>query len=400
MQRIEGGITAPTGFRAAGIACGITPDKKDLALIVSDSPASAAAMFTTNAVAAAPVVFDREQLQRSSKISAIVVNSGVANACTGEQGMKDCRAVAAGAAELLSFPPEQVLVCSTGVIGSRLPTGKILNGLGSAAARLSPEHHLEAELAIMTTDTVPKEYAVQVGSGRGAYRIGAMAKGAGMIKPNMATMLAFLSTDAALDPAALDRALRQAVNCSFNRMSVDNDTSTNDTVLLLANGQARGAEIPEGTAAFTSFCDALSSVCIELVKMLVRDGEGSTKLIEIRLANAASEEDALVGARAIADSCLVKTAVHGEDPNWGRIVCALGYAGIALDPEQIQLRLNDVPILGPGFEALASRGEARKALACDTVEIAVDLGIGRHDCTLWTSDLSQEYITINAEYTT
>ena len=400
MQSIDGGITAPKGFKAAGTQCGIKADKKDLALIVSETPASAAAVFTTNKVAAAPVLFDREQLQFSPLMSAIVVNSGVANACTGERGMQDCRAIAAKTAEVLSIPQEQILVSSTGVIGSYLPTEKILKGLETAAAQLSADNHLDAELAIMTTDTVPKEYAVEVESEQGSYRIGGMAKGAGMIKPNMATMLAYLSTDATLSADTLDAALRQAVELSFNRISVDNDTSTNDTLAILANGKSGGKEIFEGSTAYKQFCEALNTVCTELAKMLVRDGEGTTKLIEIQVRNAESEDDALAGARAIADSYLVKTAVHGEDPNWGRITCALGYAGIALVPEKIQLSINDVPILKQDFEQPTSRDEARKALTGDTVVITADLGLSEHSCTVWTSDLSKEYITINAEYTT
>ncbi|MCP4404642.1 MAG: ornithine acetyltransferase, partial [bacterium] len=246
MQIIDGGITAPKGFSAAGIQCGIKLDKKDLALIVSESPAAAAAVFTTNKVAAAPVLFDKEQLQFSSLMSAIVVNSGVANACTGERGMQDCRAVAEKTAKVLSIPQEQVLVSSTGVIGNYLPTDKILSGIETAAVQLSPENHLDAELAIMTTDTVPKEYAVEVESEHGTYRIGGMAKGSGMIKPNMATMLAYLSTDAKLSAATLDSVLRQAVEISFNRISIDNDTSTNDTLAILANGKAGGEEILAG----------------------------------------------------------------------------------------------------------------------------------------------------------
>ena len=400
MRIIDGGITAPKGFRAAGIQCGIKQNKRDLALIVSESPASAAAVFTTNKVAAAPVLFDKEQLQFSSLMSAIVVNSGVANACTGERGMQDCRVIAEKAAEVLSIPKEQVLVSSTGVIGSYLPTEKILNGLEIAAAQLSSENHLDAELAIMTTDTVPKEYAVEVESEHGTYRIGGMAKGAGMIKPNMATMLAYLSTDAALSAETLDSALRQAADLSFNRISIDNDTSTNDTLAILANGKAGDDEILKDTSAYNQFCEALNAVCIALAKMLVKDGEGTTKLIEIQVTNAESAEDALTGARAIADSYLVKTAVHGEDPNWGRITCALGYAGIALVPEKIRLSINELPILNANFEQPTSRDEARKALAGEMVVIAVDLGLGEHSCTVWTSDLSKEYITINAEYTT
>lgn len=400
MQSIDGGITAARGFTAAGVHCGIKMDKKDLALVASECPAAAAAMFTTNKVAAAPVVFDKEQLNKSSYVSAIVVNSGIANACTGEWGMQDCRTMAEKTAEVLSVSPEQVLVASTGVIGQYLLIGKIVKGIELAASQLSSKNHLDAEIAIMTTDTQPKEYAVEVKTEQGTFRIGGMAKGSGMIKPDMATMLGFLTTDAKLKPELLDSVLRQAVELSFNRISVDNDTSTNDMVAILANGKAGGEEILPDSPAFTQFCEALNAVCIQLAKMLVKDGEGTTKLIEIHVQNAASPEDALSGARAIADSYLVKTAIYGEDPNWGRIACALGYSGIQLIPEKITLSINDVIILEPNFKQIASRSEARKALATDEVVIKTELGLGAHSCTVWTSDLSNEYVDINAKYTT
>lgn len=400
MQAIDGGITAARGFTAAGVHCGIKMGKKDLALVVSECPAATAATFTTNKVAAAPVIFDKEQLEKSQYISAIVVNSGIANACTGERGMQDCRVMAEKTADVLSIPSEQVLVASTGVIGQYLLMDKIVKGIDLAASQLSSKNHLDAEIAMMTTDTKPKEYAVEVETGQVTFRIGGMAKGSGMIKPNMATMLGFLTTDANLKPETLDTALRQAVEISFNRISVDNDTSTNDTVAILANGKAGGEEILPDSPAFTQFCEALNAVCIELAKMLVKDGEGTTKLIEIQVYNAASQEDALTGARAIADSYLVKTAIYGEDPNWGRITCALGYSGIQLIPENITLSMNGVTILEPNFKQIASRSEARKALAADEVLIKADLGLGVHACTVWTSDLSNEYVDINAKYTT
>lgn len=400
MQAIDSGITAAQGFTAAGVHCGIKMGKKDLALVVSECPAAAAAMFTTNKVAAAPVVFDKEQLEKSQYISAIVVNSGIANACTGERGMQDCLTMAEKTAEVLSVLPEQVLVASTGVIGQYLLIDKIVKGIGLAASQLSSKNHLDAEMAIMTTDTQAKEYAVEVETEQGTFRIGGMAKGSGMIKPNMATMLAFLTTDARISSENLDVALRQAVELSFNRISVDNDTSTNDMVSILANGKAGGEEILPDTSAYTQFCEVLNAVCIQLAKMLVRDGEGTTKLIEIQVHNAASPEDALVGARAIADSYLVKTAIYGEDPNWGRITCALGYSGIQLIPEKITLSMNDEVILEPNFKQIASRSEARKALAADEIVIKTDLGLGAHSCTVWTSDLSNEYVDINAKYTT
>ena len=397
---IDGGITAPAGFTAAGVHCGIKMGKKDFCLIVSDTPAAAAGMFTQNKLCAAPVLFDQAQLQRSPYISAIAANSGIANACTGARGLEDCARMAEKTAATLSIPMEQVLVASTGVIGNYLLMDKIEKGIELAFADLAREHHLDAELAIMTTDTRPKEYAVEVTTAQTTFRIGGMAKGSGMMKPNMATMLAFLATDANLAPETLQTALRQAINLSINRISVDNDTSTNDTVLLLANGESGMEEITPDAPLYPIFCDALTTVCIELAKMLARDGEGATKLIEIQVQNAASPADALTGARAIADSYLVKTAIHGEDPNWGRITCALGYSGITLKPEKIRLQINGVQILEREFRQAASRQEARQALAAETVVIQADLGLGSHNCTFWTSDLSCEYVNINAKYTT
>jgi glutamate N-acetyltransferase/amino-acid N-acetyltransferase len=402
MKLCDGGVTAAKGFTASGVRCGIKEGqstKKDLALIVSERPAAAAAMFTKNQFKAAPVLFDQEQLAKSTHITAIVVNSGNANACTGEHGLQDCRIEACKVAEMLNIPPEEVFVCSTGVIGRFLPIDKICIGIEAAAQQLSPEHHVDAMEAIMTTDTQPKEYAVEVETSQGMFRIGGMAKGSGMIKPDMATMLTFLTTDAGLAPELLDTALRQAVEQSFNRMSVDNDTSTNDTVLLLANS-ASDVTIRAGSNEYAQFCEALASVCIVLAKMLVRDGEGTTKLIEIQIRHAASPDDALTAARAIADSYLVKTAIFGEDPNWGRILCALGYSGIQLEPEKVTVTLNGLEILGANYRNTFDEATVRKSLAADEVVIGVDVGIGEYSTTFWTSDLSYEYVKINAEYTT
>jgi len=400
MKKIDGGVTAALGFTAAGVQCGIKAEKKDLCLVVSECPATAAGMFTTNRLAAAPVIFDREQLKKSQHFSAIVVNSGIANACTGERGLQDCRTMAEKTAEVLSIKPEEVLVASTGVIGKFLFIDKISKGIETAASQLSKENHLDAMKAIMTTDTRPKEYAVEVEAEHGVFRIGGMAKGSGMIKPNMATMLVFITTDANIAAGPLQTALRQAVDQSFQRISVDNDTSTNDTVLILANGKSEGMEIHLDSPMFEKFCNGLNTICIELAKMLVKDGEGTTKLIEIQVHNAASPEDALTGARAIADSYLVKTAMFGEDPNWGRITNALGYSGIKLVPENITVVINDLPILERNFNIMFNRREAKKALAKDEIVIKVDLGVGTHSTTFWTSDLSYEYVKINAEYTT
>lgn len=399
MKVIDGGVTAALGFTAVGIQSGIKLGRKDLCLVVSECPATAAGMFTTNQLAAAPVIFDREQLKKSQKFSAIVVNSGIANACTGVRGLQDCRIMAEKTAEVLSIKPKEVLVASTGVIGKFLFMDKISKGIEVAASQLSSEHHLDAMEAIMTTDTKPKEYAVEVEAKQGSFRIGGMAKGSGMIKPNMATLLVFLTTDARIAAEPLQIALRQTVEQSFHRISIDNDTSTNDTVLILANGKS-GMEIRPDSPVFEKFCDGLNTVCIELAKMLVKDGEGTTKLIEIQVCNAASPGDALTGARAIADSYLVKTAMFGEDPNWGRITCALGYSGIKLVPENITVVINDLLIVEQNFNIVFNRLEAKKVLANDEIVIKVDLGVGTHSTTFWTSDLSYDYVKINAEYTT
>ena len=402
MKICNGGVTAALGFTAAGVRCGVKGDagtKRDVALIVSECPATAAAMFTKNQFKAAPVLFDQQQLAASQQIRAIAVNSGNANACTGERGMADCGQMAEKTAEALSCESAEVLVASTGVIGRFLPIDRICDGIEAAAAELAREHHGHALEAIMTTDTQPKEYAVEVETPGGTFCIGGMAKGSGMIKPNMATMLTFITTDAQLSRAALDTALRQAVEGSFHRISVDNDTSTNDTIVLLANGKANVA-IETGTSAYDQFCEALTYVCVELAKMLVRDGEGTTTLIEIRIQHAATPEDALACARAVADSYLVKTAIFGKDPNWGRIICALGYSGITLVPEQVTVAMNGLSILGKEFVNTFDEAEARKAIDTDEVIIDIDLGIGAASTTFWTSDLSYEYVKINAEYTT
>jgi glutamate N-acetyltransferase/amino-acid N-acetyltransferase len=400
MNMITGGITAALGFQAAGVHCGLKPaEKKDLALVVSECPAAAAGVFTQNQLTAAPVLFDQAQLRKSTGFRAIVVNARVANACTGEQGLRDCQTTADKAAAVLAIKPEEVFVASTGVIGRFLPMDKICAGIEAAAPQLSKDNHLAAAEAIMTTDTRSKEYAVEIETDAGAFRIGGMAKGSGMMKPNMATLLGFITTDAQISRELLHKALQQAVERSFNRISVDNDTSTNDTVLVLANGKS-GVNISAAAPNYALFGEALNDVCMQLAKMLVKDGEGTTKLIEIHVRNAASPEEALTGARAIADSYLVKTAMYGEDPNWGRITAALGYAGIKLIPENITVTINDLPILERNFNIVFDPVEAKKALGRDEIVIDVDLGVGRHATTFWTSDLSHGYVDINAKYTT
>jgi glutamate N-acetyltransferase/amino-acid N-acetyltransferase len=334
-QDVEGGICAPKGFKASGVEARIRKPKKDLALIVSEAPAHVAAVFTTNKVAAAPIQVCRTQLQQHRMCSAIFVNSGNANACTGARGLDDAWEIVQHTATALKVPRSQVLLASTGVIGQFLPMDNIRQGIDSAASCLarSPKASTDAAEAIMTTDTFPKQVAVRFMLGSHEVHIGAIAKGSGMIAPNMATMLAFLTTDVAISPPVLQHALSAATRCSFNRISVDGDCSTNDAVFLLSNGLAGNTLIEDVRSAdYSTFFAALQAVMIRLAKMIVKDGEGATKLIEIHISGAHDEHEAERAACSIANSLLVKTAFHGADANWGRIMAALGYSGIHFSP--------------------------------------------------------------------
>jgi len=395
LTEIPGGVTAAKGFRAAGIHCGVKKAKKDLGLVVSGSPASAATILTTNKVQAAPVVLVREQMAKSTTFRAIVVNSGNANACTGDRGMQDARAMVAATAAALGCAPGEVLVSSTGVIGQYLPLEAITAGIGTAAAALSPAGGHAAAEAIMTTDTFVKECAVEFHCGGTRAVIGGMAKGSGMIMPNMATMLAFVTTDAAVAPGVLQTALRRAGDRSFNRISVDGDTSTNDMVALLANGASGAAPVTgaEGPA-YEAFYAALEHVLTVLSKMIVRDGEGATKFIEINVTGAAR------AARAVATSSLVKTAMNGEDANWGRILAAVGYSGIEFDPAQTEIAFGDLPILRKNYVIDFSEEEAARVLHGKDITINVRLNGGNGSASFWTCDLSREYVAINANYRT
>ena len=397
MELIEGSIISPTGFRAAGVACGLKPDGRDLALIVSDRPASAAGMFTTNQVAAAPIQLNRTHLQ-DGRAQAIVANSKNANACTGAQGLRDARRTAELSAETLGLTPEQVLVNSTGVIGVPLPVDKIKWGIPEAAARLREEGWEEAAEAIMTTDTVTKMATAKAEcAGRGVTLCG-IAKGAGMIAPNMATMLAFLATDATLSPADLKAALGEAVGKSFNCITVDGDMSTNDTVIILANGASGGDRLSGKECQ--AFQEGLDAVCISLAKQIARDGEGATKLITVRVVGARCEDDARKIGLSVANSSLVKTAVFGKDPNWGRILCAVGYAGVPIDENKVSVSMAGIPIYEKGAGLHFDGGTAVDALSNGEVEIRVDLGEGTQEADIYTCDLTYDYIRINAEYTT
>jgi len=393
-----GGVTAAGGFRAGGLYCGIRKAKKDLAMVASETPATVAGVFTLNRTQAACVVFDKRQLERSDVCSAILVNSGNANACTGERGWNDALTTVRVAADSLGIPEEQVMVSSTGVIGQYLPMDKLVPGIRTLAGSLGRNGHADAAEAIMTTDTRRKEAAVQFTVGGTTITIGGMAKGSGMIAPNMATMLAFITTDASVDHDALQEALNRANNLSFNRITVDGDMSTNDMVLLLANGAARNAQLRRNTEEFELFTSALSYVLIKLAKLVARDGEGATKLIEVLVTGAASEEEAATAARSVANSNLVKTAIHGADANWGRILAAVGYSGIEFNPEKVAISFNDLPVLEPEYTIVLDEEKAKRVLSGEEIVIRIDLDRGTETARFWTCDLTKEYVHINASY--
>ncbi len=394
-KRRDTGVTAPAGFLASGIHCGIRKDHRDLALVVSETEASAAAVFTRNLVVAAPIVLSREALASSGgRARAVVINSGNANACTGEPGDRAVGRSAESLATLLGVPPDRVLVASTGVIGVQLPVDRLLGGLPEAVAELSLDGGADAAEAILTTDTCSKESARRVDDPAGSYTIGAMAKGSGMIHPDMATTLAVVTTDAAVPAEPLGAMLRRATDRSFNRLTVDGDTSTNDMIAVLANGAAAVA------AAAEPFERALTEVLVDLARAVARDGEGATRLITVQVTGAASEPDALAVARTIAGSLLVKTAVHGADANWGRIAAAAGRAGVALRPEGLTVGISGLTVLSPGYVSDYSEDEASARLAEAEVVLTVDLGAGEAEATTWTCDLTKGYIEINADYRT
>ena len=396
---IGGGITAAAGFRAAAVSCGLKADALDLALIVADEAASAAAVFTTNLVVAAPVLVAKRHLAESGGTArAVVVNSGCANACTGVEGMVAADAMATAVSQAIGCRTEHVLIASTGVIGLHLDSTKIARGVADAAIRLGRDTHTAAAEAIMTTDIAPKEAAVRVDTPAGSFAVGGMVKGAGMIEPNMATMLGFLTTDAAVEPDRLRRALSEAVDDTFNAITVDGECSTNDAVFLLASG-ASGVTIDE--AAHAAFVDALREVCGTLAREIVRGGEGATKLVAVRVTGGGSDADARRAARAIANSLLVKTALNGGDPNWGRLLAVAGRAGVAVEPARAQVRIGPA-VLFADDTVFADREPAAAAhLAGDEVEVQVDLGTdGGRAATVWTCDLSAQYVRINADYRT
>ena len=397
---IDGGVTAPKGFRAAGVACGIKPSGKlDLSLLVSESAASAAGVFTTNLAKAAPVLLSQAHLERTGgRARAMVINSGCANACTGADGVAHAKFMAEFASQAVGCDPSEVLVASTGVIGVKLDIEKVRRGVSDAAAHLSPSGGADAARAIMTTDPFPKESAVEVASGAGTFRVGGMAKGSGMIEPLMATMLGGVTTDARVAPALLQRALKAAVDDTFNAITVDGECSTNDCVFALANG-ASGVELTD--ADFSLLVDSLKAACEPLAIGIVRGGEGATKLVTVTVTGAASAEDARRTARAIANSPLVKTAVHGGDPNWGRLIAVAGRAGSAFSLDRAVVRIGPITLFASGTPHDDRAPQAADYLQGKEIDLEVDLGTGGGGRSrMWTCDLSAEYVRINADYRT
>jgi glutamate N-acetyltransferase/amino-acid N-acetyltransferase len=398
LEAVDGGVTAPAGFSAAGVAAGIKKSPRlDVMVFAADHTVPAAAVFTTNAVAAAPVVVSRAHVSRGVA-RAVVANSGNANACTGTAGLADARATAEAVAEALGCRPDEVVVASTGVIGVPLPLAKVVGGARAAVVALSRTGGPDAAEAILTTDTFAKQWAVRVALDGAVYTVGGMAKGSGMIKPNMATMLAFVTTDAPLTSEACDAALRAATARTFNRITVDSDTSTNDMCLLMASGASGGAPIGPDDPRFAGVAAAVHEVCAQLARMVVRDGEGATKFVEVTVRGAATEADAELSAFAIADSPLCKTAIFGGDANWGRVAMAIGKSGARVDPTAFDVVFAGIPTCVAGSAIDFDEDEAAAALAEHDVEVLVDLHVGDATATVWTCDLSYEYVRINGEY--
>lgn len=394
------GVTFPKGFKAAGVNAGIKKSGNlDLALIYTEKEAAVAGVFTKNAVAAAPVIVSREVV-KGGKAHAIVANAGCANACTGETGLANARKMAALAAAEVGCASDEVLVGSTGIIGVNLPMDKLEAGIKAAAAELSEDGSKNAGNAIITTDTYSKACSCEVEIGGQAVRFGAIAKGSGMIQPNMATMLCYITTDANISSQLMQKALSEIVEVSFNMISVDGDMSTNDTVLVLANGASGAAEITDGSPEYDKFYATLKEICQELSKRIAADGEGATKFLTINVSGTKTFEDAKTVAMSIAKSPLVKTAFFGEDPNWGRVICAVGYAGIPMVPEKTVIKFGGVPVYANGLGAEFNEDDIHKVMAEHDIVIDVEMGMGDAKATVWSCDFSYEYVKINGEYHT
>ncbi|VYT23974.1 Arginine biosynthesis bifunctional protein ArgJ [uncultured Blautia sp.] len=405
MKEIKGGVTAAKGFQAASAAAEIKyKGRTDMAMIFSSVPCKAAGTFTTNIVKAAPVKWDQKVVYEQPYAQAVICNSGIANACTGEEGYGYCKETADAAAEILNISPDSVLVASTGVIGMQVPIEKIKNGIKMMIPALSGEIFAgtDAAKAIMTTDTVHKEVAVEIEIGGKAVTIGGMCKGSGMIHPNMCTMLGFVTTDISISKELLLEALKEDVKDTYNMISVDGDTSTNDTVLLLANGMAGNEEITEKNADYEKFKMALNYVNTILSKKIAGDGEGATALFEVKVIGASTKEEAVILSKSVVTSSLTKAAIYGHDANWGRILCALGYSGVSFDPEKVDLyfesRAGKIKIIENGVSTGYSEEEATKILSEDEVTAIADMKMGDASATAWGCDLTYDYVKINADY--
>ena len=403
LRIVKGGVCSAKGFRAAGVAAEIKyKGRNDVALIVADEPCAATAVFTTNKVAAAPVLYDRE-IVKGGKAQAILANSGCANACTGKLGLRDAELSALATAGELGINPKHVLVASTGVIGRPLPMDRLLAGMKTAAKKLgaTSAHGLAAEKAVMTTDTKPKQACATVRIGGKTVTVGGMSKGSGMIEPNMATMLGFITTDANITAAMLKRALFLAINKSFNRLVVDGDESTNDSVFLLASGKAGNKAIAKAGKGFDAFLEALEAVCISLARQMATDGEGATKFVTVTVKGARTEKDAERAARAVAKSPLAKTSWFGKDPNWGRVLAAVGYSGADVVDMKTEVFYDKVWAFKCGKVADAAQlKKLEKVLKKDAFEVVVDLHLGKFESSIYTCDFSLDYVHINADYTT
>ncbi|NMA83360.1 MAG: bifunctional ornithine acetyltransferase/N-acetylglutamate synthase [Epulopiscium sp.] len=406
MKVIIGGVTVPLGFQAAGHHIGIKKVKKDLSIVYSEKPAHMAGVFTTNVVKAAPVLWGKEILKNQETVQAIVVNSGNANACTGDQGLRDTETMAMATADCLGLEPKKVLVASTGVIGVPLPIDKICNGIKKTVTMLSAslESGTTAAEGIMTTDTFSKEIAVEFNIGEKIIRIGGMAKGSGMIHPNMATMLSFITTDVDISQNLLQKALQESVEDSYHMISVDGDTSTNDMVVVLANGLAQNKTIKEGTKEYILFKEALQFVNTYLAKRIVQDGEGATKFLEVEVSGTKTKKEAQQLIKTILTSSLVKTAFFGEDANWGRILAAMGYSGILFDPQGVSIslksRMGEIIVMQQGNPIIFDEIKAKEILQEKEIQIYISLEHGRQKAVGWGCDLTYDYVKINGDYRT
>jgi glutamate N-acetyltransferase / amino-acid N-acetyltransferase len=393
----NGTVTTAPGFEAAGIFCGIKKKKKDLALIYSHNLCNAAGTFTLNKVKAAPLLVSQELINQKALVKAVLVNSGNANACTGEEGMKDAKFSQHYCASALGINPAEVLISSTGVIGQKMPMDKLLSGIDEIVPQLSASGGMDAAEAILTTDKKMKSFAVKVSLEKGEVIIGAICKGSGMIMPNMATMLAYITTDANIEQPLVQEMLSCAVNVSFNKISVDGDTSTNDMVILMANGVSK-INIEKNSVDALAFQEALNAISIEMAKSIISDGEGATKLVQINVTGAHTKEDANLIGKAVANSPLVKTALYGQDANWGRIMSAAGNSGAEIDPAKMSISFDKLAVVLPNYKIVLDEKAAKEILSKKEIQININLNGGTESTTWWTCDFSEDYIRINADY--